>query len=455
MGLRRGNQTPALVVPDGETWLVRGEPATADRFELTSEVGRARVLVTPDRVPGAIADAVTAAWRAMPPGKSVVTYDAGLSGVDAHDLLRPMREERHDNSHGHDEHGSHDEDRGHEDHDHGDMMAITGEPSADGLVMETLDVQAGPLGGALAGGLTVNAKLDGDVVAECDVRSTLEADGGKSPADYATALAWTIAEASAGGRTLAAPGDRWLRLVAVELERATAHIAWLHAFSRLLGWAHMSTRARRLLAGFRALRSTLPRAPTTRALADASLPDLLRAIHTAAARATAIAGELEASRSFEQRTAGLGGLTAEQAMGRGVTGPVARASGLGMDARAADDGYASLGFEPLMRSEGDARARALLRAGETAQSLELAAAALEKARQARTPAPGFGVPPVGVVESARGPVRVTLVDDQPVRTTPGADAVRSVAGELAVGREWASALVAVASFDVSPWRVEP
>lgn len=339
------------------------------------------------------------------------------------------------------------------------MMAITGEPSADGLVMESLEVRVGPLGGvALPGGLVVTATLDGDVVAQCRVLQMLGGEHDRRPQDLSASVAWSVAELTVQeALTGAAPraAARWLRLAAVEVERAVAQLSWLHRFCRLLGWPQMTMRVRALLRALAGARRVLPLE-----LATADLPaadaDRARARLLGARSGTdTLARDLAKSRPFAHRTAGLARMSRDEATQRGMTGPPARASGLEADARSDDPGYLALSFVPVVRDEGDARARALVRAREAAQSAGLAAAALERACSSSTAsdAPTVATAPPGIVESARGPVRVVRdAGGHMHRAAPGADAARDAAGELAAGREWASALVTIASFDVSPWQ---
>lgn len=483
MGLRKGQPVPALVVPDEETWLAWAGGERELRFEATTEPGRARVLLLPARVPRELVPAVHAAWALMADTAAVVTYHAPLQGVPARavvddaettssvhaDARHEHRRERCEHGGGHGdagEHESHDADEheshgGHGGHDHGEMMAITGEPSADGLVMESLDVQAGPLGVALPGGLVMIAKLDGDVVAECNVDQTLRAADDDGPPDPWASVAWNVAELAAQESQAGLaprPGGRWFRLAAVEVERAVAQLAWLHQFLRLLAWPQMTDRVRPLLLGLVGARGDLPVELTTLDLPDVTATAVRERLLDVQSETQRLARDLAASRLFARRTAGLGRLSCDDAAQRGVSGPVARASGIGSDVRADDRGYRTLGFAPVVRQDGDARARVLARAEEAAQSAGLAAAALERGHQ---PADDREVPgsvgSVGdVVESARGPVRV-LVDGggQLHHSAPGARAACEAAGELAVGHEWAAALVTVASFDISPWRVGP
>lgn len=446
MGLRRP-QPPGLVVPDEETRLALGGVGSA------ADGAGGRVLTLPERVPEALVEPVREAWELLGAHRTSRTYASALAGVAAQDVLEP-REHGHHHEHGHDGHeqghGGHGHE-GHEDshggHDHGDMMAITGEPSADGLVMEDLDVQAGPLGVALPGGLVVAAALDGDVVASAEVQATLRA-AEPGPPDPWSAQAWAAAERGArSGDASLDPAERWTRLAAVELERAVSHAAWLHGFSRLLGWAELTGKVRRVLESARAARDGV----LTAGGPPESLPARLVAARAAAAT---FAADLEDDRRLTWRTQGVGRLDAGRARARGLTGPAARASGLEEDARMGDPGYVLLGHAPLLRHEGDARARTLVRVAEIGQSLELAAAALARGQDAPgapEPAPAFA----GEAESARGPVRVALGADGALRrSAPGAPEARIAAADLAVGLEWGSALVTVASFDLSPWAVE-
>lgn len=483
MDLRKRQPAPALVVPDEETWLAWGGGERELRFEATNEPGRACVLLLPDRVPRELVPAVRAGWAVMATAASVVTYDAPLQGMSAravvddgeitssvhgdarHEHHRERRE--HAGGHGaagedesHDA-GEHDSNGGHGGHGQGDMMAITGEPSADGLVMESLDVQAGPLGVALAGGLVVGAKLDGDVVAECNVDQTLRASDDDGPSDPWASVAWNVAELAAQESQAGLaprPGESWFRLAAVEVERALAQLAWLHQFLRLLAWPQMTDRVRPLLLGLVGARGGLLVELTTLDLPDVTATALREQLLDVQFETETLARDLAGSRLFARRTTGLGRLSRGDAAQRGVSGPVARASGISSDVRTDDRGYLSLGFAPVVGEAGDARARALARAQEAAQSAGLAAAALERAHGSAddTDVPMFSGTVGGIVESARGPVCV-LADGagRLHRTAPGARAACDAAGELAIGHEWAAALVTISSFDISPWRLGP
>jgi hypothetical protein len=112
---------------------------------------------------------------------------------------------------------------------------------------------------------------------------------------------------------------------------------------------------------------------------------------------------------------------------------VARASGLDRDTRGLDPAYQRLGFEPVVRDEGDALARWRLRVAEARQSMLLAkrAGASEST-------------PSGVSESPRGPIAAGA--------SPSAGLI-ALLPELLVGMEWGDAVTTVVSLDIGV--VEP
>jgi hypothetical protein len=98
----------------------------------------------------------------------------------------------------------------------------------------------------------------------------------------------------------------------------------------------------------------------------------------------------------------------------------------------------------VVRTDGDAYARTVVRAEEAARSLELVASAL-----ATHPDAADDV--AGAIEGPRGPLQKRRSHHGWELFAPGADAARAAAAESAVGLEWSAALVALASFDLSPW----
>jgi ech hydrogenase subunit E len=83
--------------------------------------------------------------------------------------------------------------------------------------------------------------------------------------------------------------------------------------------------------------------------------------------------------TVKKRTVGKGVLTAEQALRLGAVGPTLRASGVAQDVRMT--GYAAYGelnFQPVVEQAGDSYARAVVRARECFQTIDLIRQALQR-----------------------------------------------------------------------------
>jgi len=470
---------PALLVPDELSWTLWGQdPALGGLAPASAE--EARVLLAPARVPSPLVAALREEWQRAGGGARVEARDAPVAGgVALAEALEIGGGHAHGGGHdehaghgghgghaGHDEHaghgghGGHDEHAGHGGHDHHAMMAIVGEPSADGLVMEPIAFTLGPLSGVLPGGLAVDVELDGDVVSACTVRALLRAGpaehGQLAPPDPLAPVTWTtalrVAEELERG-DVAEPAVQWLRLAAVEVERAVSHLAWLRSLGRLLGWGELVRVAQEALGPLLALHR--PRAPRDSQDGAPSLsPHTADAPLAEARRAAERVVRLVAGRRFAGRTLDRGRLAGHP----GLVGPNARAAGDVEDRRRADALYAALGFAAAEHGDGDVRARALVRVFEVREALRLAAEALARADVAAPDAqgvPAFADQDGVAVEGPRGPVRIRRPANahHPDLEAPGSAAALEAAGRAAVGQEWASALVTLASFDLSPWRV--
>lgn len=433
---------PAVIVPDEPSWAVWGHDLRALGFAPAAAPSQASVLVGPSRVPEALAAAVAGAWRSMPAPRLVTPGDP-VAGSTPLSTVTHLADE-----HGlHDGHGSDAEeemshgDMDHGDMDHHDMMVIVGDPSEDGLVMEAVDFELGPLSSVLPGGLVAALSLDGDVVAACELRALLTSESGDP-------LAPAASSAAAG---------RLVGLAAVEVERAVSHLAWLRRFAEILGWPVLADRAgaplRELIAA-------------AGAGLHATAPDSDR-LGAARAPLKRLVGFLDGNRWLRARTAGLAVVDAER---EGLMGPNARAAGVRRDARTEDPRYRTLGFEPVVREAGDAEARVLVRADEALAALGLAEAALRTAGDARPPVRAAADPPPARA-AADPPTARTAADPPPARATlaspvegprgplpgdagdAGHAAALRVAAACAAGLEWSDAATALASFDLSAWRV--
>ena len=326
-----------------------------------------------------------------------------------------------------------------------DMMAIVGEPSQDGLIVETLRIRCGPFGLPFPGGLAVDATLDGEIV--CQVRiETLDAPE-VFPAevpevpDPLAPVAWQMAIDFARNSSFDEPG----LVTRLELERAVSHLAWLRSLSRLLGWQKLTRKVAAVLAELipvmRAINEAVP------AVCGDRVQACLERAESGTSRLIAL---LAADRILACRLAGQGFVSPERAEECGLSGPNARASGLSKDRRTGRAVYERLGFEPLSESRGDAAARTLLRAREASQSLDLARRSLICTAEE-------GGLPAGESAAVEGPRGGLLATPQPAGWTfhaPGASAARQLAVETMTGRPWQDALVILASFDISPWAAD-
>lgn len=467
---------PALVVPDEATWTMAGHDPAALGLVPVASAETAQALLAPDLVPEPLAAALLGEWRrsaglhSIPgrhrlmlrgrPLEEVIAGDSKDGRVSRRGHEDPAAHgecsargaddehsghERHesDDGQGHEAsgHDHHDADGG---HDHHDMMAIVGEPSADGLVMESIDFRFGPLTPLLPGGLTVDVSLDGDVVAAGHVAASLRpgVDGPDDVPDALVPVAWRVADAVsrevAGG---VAPSARvqWERLAAVELERALSHLTWLRSLGRILGWAQLIDTAQRGVGTLAPQQGLQTNPPAASALTQSG--QIIGALT-----------RLVEGRRFAARTRGRG-LAPEDAL----VGPNGRAAGARRDAREEDPLYRGLGFQPVVRDGGDAHTRALVRVIELEASLDLAQRARERAASVvgEGTLEAFATAAGARVEGPRGPVLASRSEPNapPLYAALGADAALAMAGEAIVGLEWSAALVVLASFDLTPWKV--
>lgn len=270
---------------------------------------------------------------------------------------------------------------------YGRSMAMTG-PDRDGLALDRLPLRIGPFVAFLPPGLQLDVVLQGDVLQE----ATLVGDpfGAREP--FADPVGGTLDPEDPFRVAL----DRPLPIADLELARARSHLRW--AASAVEHHGLDATGARQLASS----------------LAPSDAP-AVRLVLRRWERNPTLRWAMEA----------VGVTDPDQLEGR-VTGPVARGSGLAIDARRDDPAYRSLGFEPVTRDGGDSWARFLLRLDEVEASLALAARAGDET--ART----------GVAESPRGTLGIG----------PGPDAWTDVLSELLSGLEWGDAVTTIISFDL-------
>jgi ech hydrogenase subunit E len=180
---------------------------------------------------------------------------------------------------------------------------------------------------------------------------------------------------------------RYLRVVAVELERVCAHLYWL-------GQAAINAGQRRQ--GLRLTRQAGDVAGVLRDLAGDGLGLILPGESPAPGRealsplfdrsrlaASAALSTLDRDPLYRSRISGTGLISRADALELGLAGVVARASGLDRDARRADrdDAYGRLVLRVVSEGGGDVRSRLRVRATEVLESLRLVDQALVVAHE--------------------------------------------------------------------------
>jgi hypothetical protein len=257
----------------------------------------------------------------------------------------------------------------------------------DGLKLDQILVRVGPFLPPFPPGLQLDVKLQGDVIQEAIVTApavdelpTRRGDEEDSPFIAALTRPVPIAE--------------------LELARARHHLAWLAEALRVSGLEAYGLRVLKLAFGL----------------------DL-----ESAESIDALDRWLRRNVSLRWGTSRVGVVTGAQAE-RLPGGPVARASGDDRDARSLDPAYRRLGFEPVVRGEGDALARWRLRVAEARQSVRLAK---RSGTSESTPS--------GVIEDPRGPLSADV---------PPSAGLVALLPELLVGMEWGDAVTTVVSLDI-------
>ncbi|NOY16152.1 MAG: hypothetical protein GXP23_04300 [Gammaproteobacteria bacterium] len=322
--------------------------------------------------------------------------------------------------------------------------------SGDGLPMEWIEAPFGPFFPGLPSGLLLTLTLDGDTVAGSNARSLIEnrellqsssMDTGSfveqltsfdplAPVTYRY-LACRVLENIAGMDVSA--NTAYARIGALERERIASHLGWLALFAQQTGFDWLMRRTASLQLKFQ----------------HADLEQIVAlkpAILTLTKR-------LQRTPLLKSRMAGVGLLATDATL----RGPVARATGIGDDARSADKVCTTLGFKTVSRKTGDALARLHVRLDEIIHSLAL----IEAAGAIELPVPAIigEISGTGeaVVETPRGVARLRLTLEMGKVTTAQLDTPSThhlaLINPLIEQQELGDALLAVSSLDLSPWEV--
>ncbi len=268
----------------------------------------------------------------------------------------------------------------------------------------------GPHHPSTHGALRLRLRLDGEVIVGCEpevgflhrgVEKLFEVRDYRQIIVLANRHDWLSAFANELGVVLAVermlgievpPRAVWLRTLLAELNRVLHHLMFLGSYPAELGRAPLSTlhQRERVLAVMEELSGGRMHYMFNRVGGlKEELPEgwLARAAGAVADVRRALPGIEEASLgdpAFRERTVGVGVLDETAARAHGVSGPVARASGLDLDLRRDEPSlaYGALGdvLRVVGRTEGDAYARFSVLVDQVAVSLDLVDACLDRVR---------------------------------------------------------------------------
>jgi len=262
---------------------------------------------------------------------------------------------------------------------------------------------------------------------------------------------------------------KYIRVIAIELQRIASHLLWLAAYAADLG----------LLAGFlwgfreREIFIDLLQALSGSRLTynyariggvAADLPpdwerDCLRGVDYFEKKIREHEMLYRGSKIFLMRNEGIGILRKEDAINMGVTGPVLRASGVKYDARKAQpyEVFEEMDFEPQCYNTCDCWARYVVRINEMHESCKIIRQALSKLPKGpvRVKTPLIGPPgeALGRVEDPRGEGLIYVIGDgtdKPYRLKVRSPffVTLSAAKKMLVGYKVADVVAIMGSIDV-------
>jgi ech hydrogenase subunit E len=182
---------------------------------------------------------------------------------------------------------------------------------------------------------------------------------------------------------------RWLRLIWAELSRVQSHLLWLGLGADALGFESLFMQCWRIREGIvdifekttggRLIYSVNKIGGVKRDISDDDLRGIVARLGEIEAQFRDVVSVFLEDPSIHHRLSGLGVLSQDDVRRLGAVGPMARASGLAVDVRAAGESfYDRLSFEPVVETAGDCLARCKVRAREIPRSFDLVRQAVAK-----------------------------------------------------------------------------
>ncbi|AFV12326.1 putative ech hydrogenase subunit E [Thermacetogenium phaeum DSM 12270] len=200
------------------------------------------------------------------------------------------------------------------------------------------------------------------------------------------------------------PRAKYLRTIFSEMSRTHSHLLWLGLLADAFGFESMFMQFWRirekildlmeLTAGHRVTQSVSIVGGVRRDINEEQKKICEKVLMEIKKEAGDLINVLATDYTVKARTVGKGVLTKEQAIQLGCAGPHLRASGVKEDCRMQGyQAYGELGFEPIVETDGDSYARALVRARETLQAIDLQLEALSKMPEGEISVRPKGNPP--------------------------------------------------------------
>ncbi|GAB6275016.1 MAG: nickel-dependent hydrogenase large subunit [Peptococcaceae bacterium] len=185
------------------------------------------------------------------------------------------------------------------------------------------------------------------------------------------------------------PRVKYLRTIWAEMSRTHSHLLWLGLLADAFGFESMFLQFWRIrervldllemTAGHRVIQSVNVVGGVRRDINPEQKKICIDTLNTVRKESEALIKVLTNDYTIKSRTIGKGVLTKEQALQLGCAGPTLRGSGVREDVRLTKyDAYGELDYEPVVEEAGDSYARALVRARETFQAIDLQLEALAK-----------------------------------------------------------------------------
>ncbi len=211
--------------------------------------------------------------------------------------------------------------------------------------------------------------------------------------DYASPLSNELVFSMAVERLLdidVPPRATWIRMYLVELNRMASHLLWqatngldIGALSMMIyGWREREETLRLLekITGLRMNNNFIRPGGVAAELPDGWEDDTLEICRLVEKGASEYAGLLTENPIWQERLAGVGVITTEQALALGASGPILRSTGFPWDLRKAQPylAYDDVDFDVIYTQNGDCYDRYLLRLQEILESVKIVRQCVEK-----------------------------------------------------------------------------